>query len=471
METETQRPKNERTPGDPVGEGRREPGERAPRPPFRPAPFPAGPGRPVPWREPQAQNPRSSQDPGSINEPNDPQAHADPALRPELYRESLNAAARSQEAPEEGPAYYPYDSMNPAQSDGSARPAREEGFNGPDGPDNLDSLGNFARPGRPDGYISPDDPDNLDGLGNFAGPGRPIPWREPQVANLREPQDPFQAANSCNPENLRSLQPPFVEDFPSQNPSELWAANPRSSEDPFQAENLRNPQDPFQAENPRSLENLRSLQPRKKRAPGFFFFLIGGLLLLTAAVFTAINLVEAEQARRAAAALIDALPSELSEELSAQSSLEAKDSSKRPEPDWPMPQRIVNGEEIIGVIEIPRTGLMLPVLSSWDYDKLKRYPCYYHGSIYRKDAVFCSHDYPFQFGGLNVLEDGDEARFLDADGNIFTYAFREQEYLQPTDVEAMTLKDDWDLTLFTCAYNGLARYAYRFEETGFRAKP
>lgn len=228
---------------------------------------------------------------------------------------------------------------------------------------------------------------------------------------------------------------------------------------------------PFQAENPRSSENLRSPQLRKKRAPGFFFFLIGGLLLLTAAVFTVINLVEAEQARRATAALIDALPSELSEELSARPSLEAKDSSKRPEPDWPMPQRIVNGEEIIGVIEIPRTGLMLPVLSSWDYDKLKRYPCYYHGSIYRKDAVFCSHDYPFQFGGLNVLEDGDEARFLDADGNIFTYAFREQEYLQPTDVEAMTFKDDWDLTLFTCAYNGLARYAYRFEETGFRAKP
>ena len=422
METETQRPKNERTPGGPVGEGRREPWERAPRPPFRPAPFPAGPGRadgyigpdgpdnldglgnfagpgrPVPWREPQAENPRSLQDPGSINEPNDPQAHADPALRPELYRESLNAAARSQEAPEEGPAYYSYDGMNPAQAEGSAGPGRADGYIGPDDPDNLDGLGNFAGPSRADGF-------------------RPVPWREPQVANLREPQDPFQAANS------------------------------------------------------RNSENLRSSQPRKKRAPGFFFFLIGGLLLLTAAVFTAINLVEAEQARRATAALIDALPSDLSEELSARPSLEAKDSSKRPEPDWPMPQRIVNGEEIIGVIEIPRTGLMLPVLSSWDYDKLKRYPCYYHGSIYRKDAVFCSHDYPFQFGGLNVLEDGDEARFLDADGNIFTYAFREQEYLQPTDVEAMTFKDDWDLTLFTCAYNGLARYAYRFEETGFRAKP
>lgn len=408
METETQRPKNERTPGDPVGEGRREPWERAPRPPFRPAPFPAEAGR--------------------------AQANADPSLRREHYQESLSAAARPQVAPEEGPAYYSYDGMNPAQAEGSARPGHEEGFNGPDGPDNLDSLGNFARPGRPDGYISPDDRDNLDDSGNFAGPSRadgfrPVPWREPQVANLREPQDPFQA----------------------ENPS--------------------SPQDAFQAENPRSSEILRSLQPRKKRASGFFFFLIGGLLLLTAALFTAINLVEAEQARRAAAALIDALPSELSEELSAQSSLEAKDSSKRPEPDWPMPQRIVNGEEIIGVIEIPRTGLMLPVLSSWDYDKLKRYPCYYHGSIYRKDAVFCSHDYPFQFGGLNILEDGDEARFLDADGNIFTYAFREQEYLQPTDVEAMTFKDDWDLTLFTCAYNGLARYAYRFEETGFRAKP
>lgn len=388
METETQRPKNERTPGNPVGEGRRGSWERAPRPPFRPTPFPAWP----------------------------------------------------QESPEEGPTYYPYDGMNPAQSEGSARPSRPEGFNGSNGPDALDGLGNFVGSARPEGFS-------------------PATWREPWAANLREPQDLFQAANSRNPENLRSSQPTFGEDFPSQNPCEPWAANHPK------------PQDQFQAENPRYSENLRSPQPRKKRAPGFFFFLIGGLLLLTAAVFTAINLVEAEQARRATAALIDALPSDLSEELSARPSLEAKDSSKRPEPDWPMPQRIVNGEEIIGVIEIPRTGLMLPVLSSWDYDKLKRYPCYYHGSIYRKDAVFCSHDYPFQFGGLNVLEDGDEARFLDADGNIFTYAFREQEYLQPTDVEAMTFKDDWDLTLFTCAYNGLARYAYRFEETGFRAKP
>ena len=436
METETQRPKNERTPGDPVGEGRRGSWERAPRPPFRPTPFPAWP----------------------------------------------------QEAPEEGPTYYPYDGMHPAQSEGSARPSRPEGFNGSNGPDALDGLGNFVGSARPEGF-------------------RPATWREPWAANPPEQQDPFQA------ENPRSAQSPFVEGFPSQNPSEPWVANPRKQQDPFQAENprnsqdqfqdanprshenlrsaqspfvegftsqnpsepqaanLRNSQDPFQATNPRNSENLRSPQPREKRAPGFFFFLIGGLLLLTAAVFTAINLVEAEQARRATAALIDALPSDLSEELSARPSLEAKDSSKRPEPDWPMPQRIVNGEEIIGVIEIPRTGLMLPVLSSWDYDKLKRYPCYYHGSIYRKDAVFCSHDYPFQFGGLNVLEDGDEARFLDADGNLFTYAFREQEYLQPTDVEAMTFKDDWDLTLFTCAYNGLARYAYRFEETGFRAKP
>lgn len=396
METETQRPKNERTPGGPVGEGRCGSWERAPRPSFRsarPDDF-----RSAPWREPQAANSRSPHDLGSFNEPHGPQANAAPSLYREHDQESLSAAARPQEAPEEGPVYYPYDSMNPAQSEGSSRPAREEGFNGSNGPDNLDGIGNFAGPSRADGF-------------------RPAPWREPQ------------------------------------------AANPRS------------PQDAFQAENPRNSEILRSPQLRKKRAPGFFFFLIGGLLLLTAAVFTAINLVEAEQARRATAALIDALPSELSEELSARPSLEAKDSSKRPEPDWPMPQRIVNGEEIIGVIEIPRTGLMLPVLSSWDYDKLKRYPCYYHGSIYRKDAVFCSHDYPFQFGGLNVLEDGDEARFLDADGNIFTYAFREQEYLQPTDVEAMTLKDDWDLTLFTCAYNGLARYAYRFEETGFRAKP
>lgn len=217
------------------------------------------------------------------------------------------------------------------------------------------------------------------------------------------------------------------------------------------------------------IDNSASSAPvphARRRRPGFWFFVLAFVFLLLASGLSLYNIWQAHQAEQATAAAIHALPPQIQE---AMHQGETTPSGQRPDPDWPMPVAQVEGEEIIGVLEVPRTGLVLPILSTWDYDKLKRFPCYYHGSIYRKDAVFCSHDYPFQFGGLTELEEGDTARFIDCAGNIFTYRFQEQEYLQPTDVEDMVFKDGWDLTLFTCAYNGLARYAYRFVEDSYLA--
>ncbi|MDD7401229.1 MAG: sortase [Eubacteriales bacterium] len=207
--------------------------------------------------------------------------------------------------------------------------------------------------------------------------------------------------------------------------------------------------------------------PRKsRRQPGFWFFVLGFAFFLAAAGLSLYNVWQAHQAEEAITSALHDLPPKIQEAMEKTS---GAPQGQRPAPDWPMPVAQVEGEEIIGVLEVPRTGLVLPILSTWDYDKLKHFPCYYHGSIYRKDAVFFSHDYPFQFGGLTELEEGDTARFIDCAGNIFTYRFQEQEYLQATDVEDMVFKDDWDLTLFTCAYNGLARYAYRFVEDNFFA--
>lgn len=208
--------------------------------------------------------------------------------------------------------------------------------------------------------------------------------------------------------------------------------------------------------------------PRRRKRRGLIPLCLGILCFLAAGGFTAYNLIQIREAQRASEAIVQGLPPVVESAL-GNSQGDASDLADRPQEDWPMPVAQVDQEEIIGVIEIQRNQMVLPVLSTWDYAKLKRYPCYYHGSVYSKDAVFCSHDYPFQFGGLHQLQEGDTARFIDVKGNIFTYAYREREYLQPQDVEQMVLKDNWDLTLFTCAFNGVARYAYRFEEVGFQS--
>ena len=58
------------------------------------------------------------------------------------------------------------------------------------------------------------------------------------------------------------------------------------------------------------------------------------------------------------------------------------------------------------------------------------------------------------------LRPGDEIRFTDADGNVFSYTVADLEQLRASQVEDM-ITGDWDLTLFTCTPGGQLRIAVR----------
>ena len=131
-------------------------------------------------------------------------------------------------------------------------------------------------------------------------------------------------------------------------------------------------------------------------------------------------------------------------------------------PDMEMPMKEIDGETYIGVVEIPSLELSLPVMSDWSYPQLKKAPCRYVGSVYSHDAVICGHNYDRHFGRLKELIPGDEVRFTDMDGNVFSYEVMALETLAPTAVEEMT-EGDWDLTLFTCTVGGTTRLAVRCE--------
>jgi len=129
-------------------------------------------------------------------------------------------------------------------------------------------------------------------------------------------------------------------------------------------------------------------------------------------------------------------------------------------PDMEMPITIVDGQEYIGVLELPVLNLLLPVMSDWSYPQLKIAPCRYKGSAYTGDLIISGHNYDRHFGHLSSMKIGDEIRFTDADGNAFYYSISRMETLAMTDVSGM-LEGEWDMTLFTCVPGGSKRVTLR----------
>jgi len=133
-------------------------------------------------------------------------------------------------------------------------------------------------------------------------------------------------------------------------------------------------------------------------------------------------------------------------------------------PDLAMPEILIDGEAYIGTVTIPALDITLPVMSDWDYEKLKKAPCRYSGSAYKDDLVICAHNYRKHFSGIKGLLPGEKVIFTDTDGNEFRYAVSDVEILNPTALEDMT-SGDWDLTLFTCTTGGQTRFTLRCERT------
>ena len=123
----------------------------------------------------------------------------------------------------------------------------------------------------------------------------------------------------------------------------------------------------------------------------------------------------------------------------------------------------INGHDYIGIVYIPTlNNLALPVIENCTESNLRVSVCKYSGSIAESNLVIAGHNYKSSFGKLSKLSVGNIAYFKDANGAVYKYTCKAIETLSPKSVEEM-ITGDWDLTLFTCTYNGANRLAYRFE--------
>lgn len=224
---------------------------------------------------------------------------------------------------------------------------------------------------------------------------------------------------------------------------------------------------------------MREKKKKKRRKGGSLMMLLGVALLCGAFVLARNNLLEERSAADASRAvltqLVAALPAQQEAAVQPVQPVQPQDGvlplpEKLPlfvrQPEMEMPVAVVDGEEYIGVLEIPRLSLSLPIMSDWSYPQLKIAPCRYAGSIYNKDCVIAGHNYAEHFGALWQLQVGDEVRFTDVDGNVFLYDVALQEILAPYEVEEM-LAEQWDLSLFTCKTGGRTRVTIRCMMKGY----
>lgn len=121
----------------------------------------------------------------------------------------------------------------------------------------------------------------------------------------------------------------------------------------------------------------------------------------------------------------------------------------------------IDGEEYLGVIDIPSVELSLPVYKDWNYDLLKLGPCRYKGSYKENDMILMSHYYEDQFEKIKKANMGDLVYFVSVDKQIYTYRIEYYETLKSFDGLILEEKTDWDLTLFTCNTYGFTRHVVR----------
>lgn len=120
----------------------------------------------------------------------------------------------------------------------------------------------------------------------------------------------------------------------------------------------------------------------------------------------------------------------------------------------------IDGYDYIATINIPTLNLQLPVMSDWDYKKMKKSPCRYYGSVFTNDLVIAAHNYDNAFGRIKYLNTNDLLVLTDMDNKEYMYKVEMIEILESDDVKEM-IESDFDLTLYTCTKGGLNRVTVR----------
>lgn len=183
--------------------------------------------------------------------------------------------------------------------------------------------------------------------------------------------------------------------------------------------------------------------------------IVTGLLLIAAAfVLVVYNLWDADRAAKASGRIAEELEARIDDRREYLPETSGENG---------LPGEEIDGYLYVGLLEIPEFDLELPVMASWDYERLRLSPCLYSGSYLTDDMVICAHNYARHFSPVKRIRIGSDIYFTSVDGQSYHYLVSNRETVEPKNVEDMidSGKGDWDLTLFTCNTGGQTRCAVR----------
>ncbi|MEN6339905.1 MAG: sortase [Clostridiaceae bacterium] len=135
-------------------------------------------------------------------------------------------------------------------------------------------------------------------------------------------------------------------------------------------------------------------------------------------------------------------------------------------------QKIIKATDedgVIGILEIPKYEVELPIIGQWSYKLLKISICRYKGPDPNEkgNLVLIGHNYKSgaHFGILKQLEVGDEIYLTDTATNTrVRYVVYQIKSIAPDAFSALkTYQGDYGLTLMTCKDNGTNRLLVRCE--------
>lgn len=189
---------------------------------------------------------------------------------------------------------------------------------------------------------------------------------------------------------------------------------------------------------------------------GIAMLAVGAVLILSALLLFFHNRQEDVQAGQEAERLLANVEAVIDAQAARESTPAGTEIPGTTPLDPEMPVVELDGYEYVGYMEIPALELKLPVMSEWDYNRLKIAPCRQFGSSRTDDLVIAAHNYQNHFGRLKDLQTGNAVIFTDMEGVINTYSIEKIETLNPSEVDAVQ-NSGYDLVLYTCTKDGRTR--------------
>lgn len=105
----------------------------------------------------------------------------------------------------------------------------------------------------------------------------------------------------------------------------------------------------------------------------------------------------------------------------------------------------LEGEDFVGLLEMPGHGSAMPVCASWG--GVTKYPCHFDGNIYEQTMQIGATSQKGQYDFYREISVGESVFFTDMEGNRYAYTITNIRYEKKVD-QTLLEREDAPLTLF-----------------------